>query len=86
MKTLSINYDKMMKNLLKIREEIEQQIYMISATREDLDRTNLRRKLEKDLKAVMKVITEKEEERKGKKVPSGRSSKTGGARKGSKLR
>ena len=86
MKTLSINYDKMMKNLLKIREEIEQQIYMISATREDLDRTNLRRKLEKDLKTVMKVITEKEEERKGKKVPSGRSSKTGGTRKGIKLR
>ena len=33
---------------------------MITSSKEEIDRVNLKRKLEKDLKRVMKVINEKE--------------------------
>jgi hypothetical protein len=51
----------MMKNLLRIREEIEQQIRLVVSSKEEVDRTSIRKTLEKDLKRVMKVISQKEE-------------------------
>lgn len=57
-----MNHDKLMRNLLKIREEIEEQIKLIAQSREQIDRGKLKNKLEKDLKKVMKVIDEKEQE------------------------
>ncbi len=39
------NYSKMMRNLLKIREEIEQQINLISVSKEEIDRAKIKRKL-----------------------------------------
>lgn len=35
----------MMRNLLKIREEIEQQINLISVSKEEIDRAKVKRKL-----------------------------------------
>ena len=46
----------MMRNLFKIREEIEQQIQLIMHSKEEIDRAKLKKKLEKDLKKVIKVI------------------------------
>ena len=52
-----LNYSKMMRNLLKIKEEIETQINMISSIKEEIERVSLKKKLEKDLKKVIKVIS-----------------------------
>ena len=57
----------MMKNLLKIRQEIEAQIRLIITSKEEVDRATLKKKLEKDLKKVSKIISQKEEELKKKK-------------------
>ena len=42
---LEPNYNKMMKNLLKIRDEIEQQIRLVSGSKEEIDRVNIRKNL-----------------------------------------
>ena len=53
----SINYEKMMRNLIKIRQEIEEQIKLTSYVKEEADHKNLKKKLEKDLKKIMKIIS-----------------------------
>ena len=44
-KSIELNYDKMMKNLLKIREEIEDQIRLIAASKEEIDKMSIRKNL-----------------------------------------
>ena len=70
-----LDYGQVMSNLLEIREEIEEHIRLINGEKDRTDRAQIRRNLEKDLRKVVKVIGQKEEEvrrKKRDKVPAAR--------------
>ena len=76
-----------MKNLLKIRNEIEQQIKMLKFSKEKIDRAAEKRKLEKDLAKVIFIIKQKEGKIKGGSCFSGmKSGKLGKSKKNSSLK